>query len=117
MAEEEVPLVSPGNLKANVWQHFGFKKKHDSEEFDKNNSICKICKIEVKYNGNTTNLRSHLTRHHPEYAEQAGNVKPLALQQTSLATAFGSKFPSTSLRAEKNHVGSGKFYLQRFSTI
>lgn len=100
-AEEEVPLVSPGNLKALVWQQLGFKKNHDSEEPDKNNAICKICEVEVKYNGNTTNLRSHLARHHPEFAQQAGKMKPLALQQTRLAAAFGSKFPSTSVRAEE----------------
>lgn len=69
-------------FKADVWQHFDFKKKNDSEELDRNNAICKICKFQIKYSGNTTNVGSHLTRHHPEYTKQTGNVKPRALQQT-----------------------------------
>ncbi|XP_051814940.1 E3 SUMO-protein ligase ZBED1-like [Acanthochromis polyacanthus] len=58
--------------------------------------------VEVKYSGNTTNLRSHLIRHHPEHAQQPGYAnRSLALTQPTLEKAFGTKFPSTSLRAEK----------------
>lgn len=31
-------------------------------QHNKNNDICKWCTLEVQHNGNTTNLRSHLTR-------------------------------------------------------
>lgn len=35
------PLISLANLKAAVTQQFAFEKKHDSEEFDKHDSVCK----------------------------------------------------------------------------
>ncbi|KAL7390399.1 hypothetical protein ABVT39_020498 [Epinephelus coioides] len=70
MAEVDAQLMSLSHLKANVWWHYGFKKKENCEELDKNNAVCTMCKVEVNYNGNTTNLRSHLTRHHPERTQQ-----------------------------------------------
>lgn len=45
---EEVALVWLGNLKTQVRLQFGFKEKHDSEELNKNDAICKRCKLEVQ---------------------------------------------------------------------
>lgn len=42
IAEEELPLVSLGNLKAAVWQQFDFKKNHNREELDR-----KQCHLEM----------------------------------------------------------------------
>ena len=41
-----------------VWRYFGFSK--DDEKI----AICKACLSEVKYSGGTTNLSTHLKRHH-----------------------------------------------------
>uniref|UniRef100_A0A3P8QXP5 BED-type domain-containing protein n=1 Tax=Astatotilapia calliptera TaxID=8154 RepID=A0A3P8QXP5_ASTCA len=84
-------------LKADVWQHFGFKNCEDSEEPDKSKAVCKMCKMEVKHCGNTTNLRNHLTRHHPDILL----AKTADTKQRSLEKAFAVKFESTSPRAQK----------------
>ncbi|KAL2079757.1 hypothetical protein ACEWY4_011180 [Coilia grayii] len=94
MAEATL-LKSPPGLKADVWQHFGFKSYEDREELDKTKAICKLCQIEVKYSGNTTNLRNHLSRHHPDVAL----AKTSGANQTALEKAFGVKLPSNSPRA------------------
>uniref|UniRef100_A0A3P8QZG9 BED-type domain-containing protein n=1 Tax=Astatotilapia calliptera TaxID=8154 RepID=A0A3P8QZG9_ASTCA len=94
-------MATPGNvppsLKADVWQHFGFKNCEDSEEPDKSKAVCKMCKMEVKHCGNTTNLRNHLTRHHPDILL----AKTADTKQCSLEKAFAVKFESTSPRAQK----------------
>ena len=56
----------PVCLKADVWEQFGLKKKKESEDLDKSMAVCKLCHTNVKYSGNTTNLRAHLKRHHPD---------------------------------------------------
>lgn len=94
-------MATPGNvppsLKADVWQHFGFKNCEDSEEPDKSKAVCKMCKMEVKHCGNTTNLRNHLTRHHPDILL----AKTADTKQRSLEKAFAVKLASTSPRAQK----------------
>lgn len=88
--------AAPTSLKADVWKFFGFKKNEYSNELDKSKTICKICYMEVRYCGNTTNLRDHLTRHHPEQTQSA-----LALRQTQLEKAFEIKLAANSPRAQK----------------
>jgi hypothetical protein len=47
-----------------VWKYFGFWKiiKQDApSEIMKDKAVCKLCKAEYKYSGNTTNLSQHLS--------------------------------------------------------
>lgn len=64
MAEREIQ--SPCSLKADVWKYFGFYEVEGEKELDKSHTICKLCRTKLKYFGNTTNIRSHITRFHPE---------------------------------------------------
>ncbi|XP_041862941.1 E3 SUMO-protein ligase ZBED1-like [Melanotaenia boesemani] len=90
-------LKAPSSLKADVWLYFGFKPSESNiEELDKTKAVCKLCDIEVKYCGNTTNLRNHLTRHHPTTQPNASDQK-----QTKLENAFVCKLSSSSSRAQK----------------
>ena len=93
MAESAASLKTPPGLKADVWKHFGFKSYKDKDELDKTNAVCKLCRRDVPYTGNTTNLRNHIARHHGELA------KPTSSSQTALEKAFCVKFPSNSTRA------------------
>ncbi|XP_061836059.1 uncharacterized protein [Nerophis lumbriciformis] len=61
---------APSNLKADVWQYFGFYDVPDGSRLDKSHCICKVCRCKIKYLGNTSNMRSHVTRFH--LAEAAG---------------------------------------------
>lgn len=52
--------------KSKVWKHFGFHKLPGSEQqLDMSKAVCKTCRLRVSYCGNTTNLSTHLARHHP----------------------------------------------------
>ena len=63
---------------------------------DKEFAICKNCLAKVKYTGNTTNMHSHLVRHHPELAAEERNA---SVSQPTINTAFKAKLPSGSPRA------------------
>ncbi|KAK0139888.1 hypothetical protein N1851_023198 [Merluccius polli] len=73
----------------------GKEKKHS--ELDKEYALCKLCVAPIRYSGNTTNLRTHIARHHPDILAQPEPPKPSDPKQTTLDIA--KVLPSTSTRA------------------
>ncbi|XP_060082377.1 E3 SUMO-protein ligase ZBED1-like [Ylistrum balloti] len=59
---------APAAFKSPVWQHFGFPTEtiDGKEVTNKQLAACKLCDYKTKYTGATTNLSTHLKRHHPE---------------------------------------------------
>lgn len=55
----------PGKVKSSVWEFFGFFR-NDEGVLDKSRAICKMCRKGTSYNGNTTNLRTHMIHHHKD---------------------------------------------------
>ena len=49
--------------KSHVWKHFGFFTNEEGILL-REKAICQLCLSEVLYSKNTTNLRTHLERHH-----------------------------------------------------
>ncbi|XP_061880718.1 zinc finger protein with KRAB and SCAN domains 2-like isoform X1 [Entelurus aequoreus] len=72
---------APSNLKADVWQYFGFYDVPDGSRLDKSHCICKVCRCKIKYLGNTSNMRSHVTRFH--LAEAAGRRRDTTSDATN----------------------------------
>ena len=68
MPEHNIQPV-PSALKASMW-HFGFHDVEGEKDLDKNHTICKLCLTKLKYFGNTTNMRNHIKRFHPEEEEK-----------------------------------------------
>ncbi|KAI2648672.1 E3 SUMO-protein ligase ZBED1 [Labeo rohita] len=93
-------LEAPLSLKADVWTHFGFKAKEGNQGIDKTNAICKHCQASIRYTGNTTNLRSHLQRHHADKLASPQPKKTRDPTQTTLDNTT-SKLPSNSVHAQK----------------
>ena len=54
-------------MKSKVWKHFGFpiEGETDGKQVKRDVCVCKICFAEIKYTGSTTNMSTHLKRHHP----------------------------------------------------
>uniref|UniRef100_A0A3P8P8X8 BED-type domain-containing protein n=1 Tax=Astatotilapia calliptera TaxID=8154 RepID=A0A3P8P8X8_ASTCA len=72
---------------------------------DMTHGICKVCRMKIKYSGNTTNMRAHLTRHHPKIAltadgKASSKSAPLKNQPT-LDTLSLAKLSPNSERAKK----------------
>ena len=49
--------------KSHVWKYFGFFSGEGGTPV-KDKTVCRLCLSEVSYCKNTTNLRTHLERHH-----------------------------------------------------
>ena len=100
MTEDERIQPAPAAFKADVWAYFGFKTREGCNDFAKSHAVCKLCNARVKFSGNTTNLRSHVARHHDNVALQA-NVKRVDPAQQTIQEVNFSKLPATSTRATK----------------
>lgn len=95
---------APISFKSLVWHHFGFpvEKKNGEGVADKTRTICKLCKTILPYTlSNTSNMQSHLQRHHREIklAPAIANRASLAKGQTTLTTRFAPQLPPSSPRA------------------
>ena len=65
------PIISAGRCigrSLTVWQHIEFNEVEG--RINKTYTACKICGTQLNYFGNTTNLRNHLARYHPELGEK-----------------------------------------------
>ncbi|XP_074518369.1 E3 SUMO-protein ligase ZBED1-like [Halichoeres trimaculatus] len=97
-ATEEDEIRSPPGYKSAVWQHFGFRWKDGST--DKTRAICKQCRHEIKYSGNTTNLAGHLKNKHG--IDPQANVSiaaDVAACSAPLTNFFQQKLNNNSKRA------------------
>ena len=76
-------LKTTKTLKATIWQHFGFRNDKETDELDESKAICKACHKEVKYCGNTTNLRNYMLRHHQDLTSKLSTgPQQMKLEQT-----------------------------------
>ncbi|XP_028254439.1 zinc finger BED domain-containing protein 1-like [Parambassis ranga] len=76
-------LKTPDTVKATIWSHFGFRNDKEKDKLDKSKAICKVCQMEVKYCGNTTNLRNHMLRHHQDLmSKPSTGSQQMKLKQT-----------------------------------
>jgi hypothetical protein len=61
---ESVKIMdAPAKYSSKVWKYFGFEK-NDQDKCDFKTIVCKECKAVLKYSGGTTNMSTHLRRHH-----------------------------------------------------
>ena len=65
MAEEDYTVVKNVRGKAAVWRWFGLKKRKTDGHIEQNIAVCFDCGVSVKLAGGTSNLQTHIRRHHP----------------------------------------------------
>lgn len=114
--DSDFVIINNTRGKASVWAHFGFVKKNDDPGLvEKNRVACKLCRIVLKYSGNTTNLTDHMRRKHPTFLQQSALGAATSVSTVSNSTApaappardisitsrfFGGKLPCSSNRAK-----------------
>ncbi|XP_060583389.1 E3 SUMO-protein ligase ZBED1-like [Ruditapes philippinarum] len=111
LEEGETIVNPPSSFKARVWEHCGFlgRTKDGTVLEDRSWSVCKICKMKIKYSGNTTNLSTHLSRKHSvmiERDKKTDETKHVKTQPTLLSMVSSStRRTSTELNAkEKDEI-------------
>ncbi|XP_041706895.2 E3 SUMO-protein ligase ZBED1-like isoform X1 [Coregonus clupeaformis] len=129
MADEREIIKPP--LRSSVWKHFGFCK--DGDVLNKSLAVCRICKGQVKYNGNTTNLSNHLLRRHgishntdrpgtscSVPAATAAKGKVNSAEASGLACMFSQRLGQNSARAKNITATIAKFIckdMQPYSVV
>ena len=116
---DEREIIKPP-LRSSVWKHFGFCK--DGDVLNKSLAVCRICKGQVKYNGNTTNLSNHLLRRHgishntdrpgtscSVPAATAAKGKVNSAEASGLACMFSQRLGQNSARAKNITATIAKF--------
>ena len=90
--EDDFVVVANTKGKADIWRHFGLKKrKHDGTILDKV-AVCKTCNSAIKTSGCTTNMTTHLRRYHPQLLssgsmQEKSTPKPPSTDQAAASTA------------------------------
>lgn len=65
-------VVVPSSMRSPLWRYFGFPANDNNVILNRKRIICCICRTQIAYNKNTTNLSTHLHCKHPSvYAEFA----------------------------------------------
>ena len=59
-------LKAPSRAKSKVWKYFVFTTNESGTIVSKTRVKCTICRNDISFCGNTTNLSYHLERKHPE---------------------------------------------------
>ena len=64
-----IDVTTPVNTKSHVWTYFGHPVYENKgvRSTDKKKTVCKLCKACFSHTGNTTNMYTHIKRHHPSY--------------------------------------------------
>ncbi|KAK6196376.1 hypothetical protein SNE40_001613 [Patella caerulea] len=116
MAENTVAITNPpAKYKSKVWVNFGFLKG------DNTKVVCRICKTIIKFCGNTTNLNTHLTRHHSgdclnssakTASSTCGEVQGRQCQHPTIDSAFQNKLSRNSKRATEITDSVTRFIIQ-----
>ena len=109
-------LVSKEKATSLVWNYFGFEAGEDGKPINSENAICRIAsgcrkKPVLAKGGNTSNLLTHLRRHHPkQYAELIEAQEKKKSKEKSLKTYQGqAKLKVVDKSAAKYGRGSNKW--------
>ena len=104
--EDDFVVVVNTKGKADIWRHFGLKKrKHDGTILDKV-AVCKTCNSTIKTSGCTTNMTTHLRRYHPQLLSSGSmqaksTPKPPSTDQAAASTASGVTQPASQQRRQQ----------------
>ncbi|KAJ8319708.1 hypothetical protein KUTeg_002751 [Tegillarca granosa] len=134
--DDVVEITTPLKVKSDVWMHFGHPvyTREGRKITDRDKVICRLCRSSSRYNGNTTNMKTHLLRHHasvykPQISEKTSVVKveqqgtssidentvapPKKPGQINIKDAFGYKFST----CENTYETNWRVHCCRYETI
>lgn len=69
-------LVVPQSMRSIYWKFFGFPADDDGEILTRLKIVCLICRTQIAYNRNTSNLRMHLQNKHSQELRELEAASP-----------------------------------------
>jgi len=76
-------LVVPPSMRSIYWKFFGFPATEDGDILTKVKIVCILCKTQIAYNRNTSNLRMHLQNKHAQELLELESSNPPCRQIVS----------------------------------
>lgn len=73
-------LVVPIRMRSVYWKYFGFPANEDGTILTKEKIVCVLCKSQMIYNRNTSNLRMHLSSRHKNIIQK---IDPSSINEVS----------------------------------
>lgn len=125
--EREFDVVKNERGKSEIWKHFGVKKMKIDGSIEDSTAVCFSCQSSLKTGGGTSNLTSHLRRHHPQLltahaaakssqpiTQPSQQPQPAKRQQTLLSSfkAGQQKYPPNSPRSKAITQQIAKFLVK-----
>ena len=95
-----------------IWDYFGFYED-DEKKILKNEAICKICKVGLKYTGSTSNLLYHVSSCHPEKKFTGEGEHEPSKQTTLFAYQVKKPYSFESAQAQKLHLKVTEFIVEQ----
>ena len=77
--------------------------------------LCRLCSAGLSYSGNTTNMKYHIQKHHPEHLKDIGEES--SKERDTDAASSESGFKQLSLQATLNKVKPYSKDSQRHKTM
>ena len=72
---EEYTTVANTKGKADVWRHFGLRKRKADETIVEKTAVCLTCNTVVKTSGYATDMMAHIRRVHPQLLSSRTTVQ------------------------------------------
>ena len=88
--KEEFVNVPNKKAKSSIWEFFYLKVNKETQKAVENVAICRLCDLVVRYSGGTSNITSHITRHHPSALK-----KKLKTEETPINTTVPTSSHTT----------------------
>lgn len=92
----------PPSSRSGVWAHFSFPVNYQGDDgksvVDKTTTVCRMCYTRIHYDkGNTSNMKTHLCRHHVHVPIDETRCKqPARDTQQPIPKAFRQQLPTGS---------------------
>lgn len=101
-------LVVPMSMRSIYWKFFGFPATDDGDILTKVKIVCILCKTQIAYNRNTSNLRMHLQNKHAQELLELELSNPSRRQSQPAPQETSAKERRTPKRLLKGGLGSAQ---------
>ncbi|XP_060085252.1 E3 SUMO-protein ligase ZBED1-like [Ylistrum balloti] len=91
----------PATFKSKIWKHFGFRQEDKDGKVVTEFTTCRHCDMNVSYKcGNTTNMATHLKRHHKDIYESLSHELSRKKEKTTTQESSNTSCTTGQLRLQ-----------------
>lgn len=96
-------LVVPMSMRSPYWKYYGFPATEDGDILTKVKIVCVLCKAQLAYNKNTSNLRMHLQNRHAKELMELVAEHPPEIRPSQKQAQVQEEREISPIRHSSNH--------------